>query len=100
MSLNLKMRYKAETGNAPTVSVESELLTADTIPDEEEWLLGVFMDRFPKEYTRENGEVVLYTPEYISWLEDQLTESENTIKRLKHLEELHDVYRNMGQTIR
>jgi hypothetical protein len=89
MTTNIKMKYKAETGNSPYFEKETDHITKSLSGFEFQGMLaseiisaldydlnhnagwGVFISDFPKEYLV-NDDLKIYTPEYVQWLEEKL----------------------------
>lgn len=90
MSTNFKLRYKADTGESPYLSIESQSIIGELDPRifedyskpeiielldydlryNSKW--GIYVDQLPNEYN-DGEDVSIYSPEYVRWLEDQLT---------------------------
>lgn len=89
MKIDPKLQYKSETGLTPYFNVEAERLTQEFDTGMMEGLtakeikslidydcshnvkLGVFLDQIPTEY-QECENLIVFTPEYVEWLESRI----------------------------
>ena len=91
MKVDLKIQYKSETGENPILELESKHLTESMDGAEFEGMTGkeirdllkydcdknakwgVFIFELPIEF-QDCDNLIIYTPEYIQWLESKLEE--------------------------